>query len=166
MTCLYLHGYNSSLSAEKRTILKKHYTIVAPTINYDEDNINAVIEKAIAEQKINVIIGSSLGGYIGYYLAENFNIPCLLFNPAFASERTNEINFIKPETTYTKQAVTYIVLGKRDDVLDFQKTVSCIDGEIYDLKCYIKIHPSLQHQIPVNVFENEINNFFKINRLN
>src|SRR5690625_3209517 len=66
MNILYLHGLESKLSAEKREILKPYGNIFAPDLDYHK-NPNS-IESIIKDHEttpIDVVIGSSMGGFAG-----------------------------------------------------------------------------------------------------
>lgn len=83
MNILYLHGLDSSLNESKRAVLEDYGDVFAPDINYREDPNK--MQRLIVEFKdlnIEVIIGSSLGGFMGYHLADAFQVPTLVFNPA------------------------------------------------------------------------------------
>ena len=161
MTCLYLHGYNGSLSDEKLALLQKQYsTVIAPKIDYDTDDINAVIDAAIQNKSIDVFIGSSLGGYVAYYYSNFYSKACLLLNPAFASKRIKEIKFEIKEPEYYPQKLTYMVVGANDELINYQDTIESIClSEISDVDFLLRVHPTLKHQIPVAVFEKELKNF-------
>ena len=81
MKILYLHGLDSYLQDDRRAVLTPYGEIFAPTIDYrNAPNLFAELQKEYAE--VDVLIGSSLGGLIVYYLAQKLGKPCLLFNPA------------------------------------------------------------------------------------
>src|SRR5690554_5185129 len=85
MNILYLHGLNGSLSPEKREILEHYGNVFAPAIDYEKDSQSiATLSTSFNPQDINVIIGSSMGGFVGYYISNLFQCPALLFNPALA----------------------------------------------------------------------------------
>lgn len=91
---IYIHGYNSSgLSAKAR-----HYQrafgreqVFSPTLPTDSrlalDTLEQLIEQFIrlngdsASESLG-LIGSSLGGFWAVYLAELFQLPAVLINPA------------------------------------------------------------------------------------
>ncbi|MEO8773713.1 MAG: YqiA/YcfP family alpha/beta fold hydrolase, partial [Gelidibacter sp.] len=85
MNILYIHGLNSSLNEEKRLILERYGNVNAPTIAY-ENNPDRIrwLHNRYKDAEINVIIGSSMGGFAGFHLSKLLKVPALLFNPALA----------------------------------------------------------------------------------
>ncbi len=84
MKTLYIHGLDSYPVPEKTQIMKDAgLTVVALHINYREQlAVYETLKDTSIRKKVKFIIGSSLGGYLAYWLAEDLGLPCLLFNPA------------------------------------------------------------------------------------
>lgn len=83
-TILSLHGYESTAFPDRLKILQNEgYNILAPEMNYPKvQNLFKKTYDTYKNEKIDLIVGSSMGGYFGYYLATLLNVPALLFNPA------------------------------------------------------------------------------------
>lgn len=83
MNILFLHGLESKLSDEKRAILETYGTVIAPDLDY-KSNPDAIqnLYDEFKNQNINSIIGSSMGGFAGFHLANSLGIFALLYNPA------------------------------------------------------------------------------------
>ncbi|MBJ7552799.1 YqiA/YcfP family alpha/beta fold hydrolase [Marinomonas spartinae] len=93
-TLLYIHGFNSSELSEKATLLaqamRQHgvqeTAFLAPRLVWQPAKALAQLEAMITEQHSQgnrvTLIGSSLGGFYGCYLAEKYQIRCILVNPA------------------------------------------------------------------------------------
>ncbi|SBS28139.1 esterase YqiA [Marinomonas spartinae] len=93
-TLLYIHGFNSSELSEKATLLaqaiRQHgvqeAAFLAPRLVWQPAKALAQLEAMITEQHSQgnrvTLIGSSLGGFYGSYLAEKYQIHCILVNPA------------------------------------------------------------------------------------
>ena len=158
MNILYIHGLNSSLNLEKRAILERFGNIQAPAIDY-ENNANSItwLYNHYKDVKIDVIIGSSMGGFAGYHLSKLFKVPGLVFNPALA-ERSVFQNI--PHIPETNGSRITIVLGAKDDVVDPKSTLIFLGDLLKQPQDYnIQIRHDLEHQIPVDVFEEEIVRF-------
>lgn len=160
MTILYLHGLNGSLSPEKRALLERYGKVFSPSIDYeaDSESIARLIE-LYDSHDINVVIGSSMGGFAGYYISNAFQLPALLFNPALAERSvTQNIPEIKNETSVFK----HIVLGTKDRVVNPKQTLIFLADTLSNHPNYkVNIHNDLEHRIPIAVFEQEVNLFFK-----
>lgn len=82
---LYIYGYNSSSNSNTFKWLKEHLSNTdIYSISYDQENPSDSIDKLcdyILENTIDIIIGSSLGGWYAMHLATRFSLPCILINP-------------------------------------------------------------------------------------
>lgn len=159
MNILYLHGLDSSLNDEKRTILERFGTVFAPTIDYrnNPNTIKQVYEKfKNHDPEINVVIGSSMGGFAGYYISEVLNRPALLFNPALASRSVSQE---VPDTIISSLNLKHIILGAKDNVVDPNKTLQFL-SKITLAEYRIHTLLNLGHRIPVAVFEEAVEEFF------
>ena len=66
------------------------------------------------EHDIDFIVGSSLGGLLGYWLAEDLGVPALLYNPAFQFKHFP----LKIPKVYVAEGVRkFVVLGQRDQTV-------------------------------------------------
>lgn len=160
MNILYLHGLNGSLSSEKRLILEQYGDVYSPAIDY-ENAPNSILN-IITKYKtipVHVVIGSSMGGFAGYYVSNYFQSPALLFNPALV-KRSVKQNI--PEIEYKTSVVKHIVLGREDDVVNPKETLQFLANTL-DFKPEYNIHlcRDLAHRIPITVFKNEVGDFFR-----
>ncbi|WP_310991485.1 YqiA/YcfP family alpha/beta fold hydrolase [Aequorivita marina] len=159
MNILYLHGLDSSLNNDKRKILEKYGEVYAPQIDYRADsNSIATLLSKIENMVINTIIGSTMGGFAGYYIADALQIPALLFNPALAYRSVpQEIPSIKNSHSNFK----HIVLGAKDETIDPKSTLAFLSKSIGIDNYNINIRQDLAHRIPANIFKEEVKAFFK-----
>ncbi|RCW91466.1 YqiA/YcfP family alpha/beta fold hydrolase [Winogradskyella arenosi] len=159
MKILYIHGLNSLLSLEKRQILEQYGDVFAPTLNYKENpNAIADIIAQYADHSFQVIMGSSMGGFAGFYASNHFKCPALLFNPALSKRPvTQQI----PETLKTITHFKQLVLGTEDEVVNPKDTLQFI-ANLIDQQPQITLHlkNKLAHRIPLPVFKAEVEAFF------
>ena len=159
MTVLYLHGLESKLNPAKRTILEKYGKVIAPNLDYYNDpNVFDLLLNLIHDQEIDVVIGSSMGGFMGYYIANTIQKPALLFNPALpyrsVLQNVPELDILKPSR------LLHFALGDGDEIIkasDNLKWISENRNALSDIK--INIHSQMEHQIPVAIFEIEVGAF-------
>lgn len=85
---VYIHGFGSSAHGTKALILKELFKkegFIAPSLSYVPDlaieTLKDLIQSYLKYEKV-YLIGSSLGGYYATYLADFFNLPAVLINPA------------------------------------------------------------------------------------
>jgi hypothetical protein len=114
MRTLYLHGLDSHPIPAKNKIMKAAgLELTALHINYREKlGVYETMKDTAIRKKIEFIIGSSLGGYIGNILAEDLGLPCLLFNPAM--HYTDVFYSKMPVIKKSKCPARFIVLGEND----------------------------------------------------
>ncbi len=159
MKILYIHGLDSKLSEEKKTILEKFGTVLAPDLDYYDDSnaIESILGK-YEKEEINMVIGSSMGGFAAYYVSTVLEKPALLFNPAL---RKRSVEQTIPSVDINSYTLKYFVIGAQDDVVNPADTLNFI-SEIYNefTDFHLHIRPQLAHGIPLNVFEEEVKNFF------
>lgn len=158
MNILYLHGLDSKLSPEKRTILEKYGKVFAPDIDYYRDSgaIETILDM-YAGVEINTVIGSSMGGFAGYHVSNILFRPALLFNPAL--RKSSVPQDIRDDDAYNN--LKHIVIGQRDDVVSPANTLFFLSenfNPVTDL--YLRLVPRLGHRIPVELFEEEVESFF------
>ena len=116
MTILYLHGLESKLNPAKKAILEKFGLVIAPDLDYHNNpNIFDLLLKVNQEKEINVVIGSGMGGFMGYFIANTIKRPALLFNPALpyrpVQQNIPDFNPINSST------LLHLVLGGLDEII-------------------------------------------------
>jgi len=160
MNILYFHGLDSDLAPEKRIVLEKYGKVFSPAIDYrtEFNSIELLIEQ-FKNDKIQVVIGSSLGGFVGYYVADAYKIPALLFNPALNSRS------IKQKVPLSRDpylSFKQIVLGTDDDVVDPKGTFLFLSNNLQKHTNFdIHVRQGVGHRIAIDVFKEEVDKFFK-----
>lgn len=95
---LYIYGYNSSSNSNTFKWLKEHLPNTDMySISYDQENPSDSIDKLcdyILENTIDIIIGSSLGGWYTMHLASRFSLPCILINPVTDLTLKSTLEFV------------------------------------------------------------------------
>ncbi|MCZ4319688.1 alpha/beta hydrolase [Aequorivita viscosa] len=160
MNILYLHGLDGDLAPEKRTILEKYGKVFSPAIDYrtEYNSIELLVEQ-YKNENIKVVIGSSMGGFVGYYIADAYNLPSLLFNPALHTR-----SVYQKIPTYKNPYLSFkqIILGLHDDVINPKTTFAFLSKNLQEHTNYhIYVRQDLGHRIPVDIFKQEIDAFFK-----
>lgn len=163
MKILYLHGLESKLSDEKRIILEAYGKVIAPDLDYKSNpNVFQELYDFYLNHEINVIIGSSMGGFMGYYLANSLGLCAMLYNPALPYRNSIE-QIIPTHLLANLSPLLRIVLGGQDDVIKANDNLSFLSKNLVAQTDYsIVIKKDLAHQIPVDVFEEETKTFFEM----
>lgn len=162
MNILFLHGLESKLSDEKKIILENYGNVIAPDLDYksNPDMIHNLHDQ-YKNQNINTIIGSSMGGFTGFHLANSLGICALLYNPALPY-RNSVVQNIPFDLPKKQSPLMRIVLGGQDDVIQAKDNLAFLAQNCSDLDdCTIEIINALAHQIPVDVFQVQTEAFFE-----
>jgi|TARA_Y100000310_G_C20587990_1_gene766459 hypothetical protein len=157
MNILYLHGYKSSSGCEKVKWLQgEGHHVVNPQINYDDKRCFLKLFEFMSTpismfyyQKIDLIIGSSMGGYFAYELGKHFDIEVILFNPAFDSRP------VEPEMEKPGQCDPLVTLavGENDTVIDYEDTLKYLDE---NAACFFRpnyFRGKHGHRTPIDFFK-------------
>ncbi len=161
MTILYLHGLESKLSPAKRSILESFGTVIAPDMDYhNNQNVYDSIIELHAATNFDVVIGSSMGGFMSYYIANTVNCPALLFNPALPYRSVQQNIPELQSTAFT--SLLHFALGGKDDVIKANDNLAWIaSNRSLNTNYHISIHREMGHQISLDKFEIEVKEFFK-----
>lgn len=150
----FLHGLESPHISDKTEFLNKEFSFVyAPQMDYHDPNLFEKTLKEIQENKIDLIVGSSMGGWFAYCLSTITNIPTLLFNPALHSRSFNpqiSIGSFLPEQT--------LVLGIHDDLIKPADTVDYLAEKKIKGQIFLEENG---HRTPIDIFMKYVNNFVK-----
>ena len=156
---LFLHGLESSNNCDKTQFLKRRVELVAPSIDYSTDSLEEDLMQIVESFKPDLIIGSSMGGYVGLMLANYYNIDSIVFNPALHSRpiepKINKLISVDPYFNL----MPVVVLGMEDNVVDPAKTEDIL--EQCDFYCDIERVENLGHRIPIDVFVDIYNKYIK-----
>ena len=124
--CLYVHGLHSSVNLEKKNILEKYFqNVLALNLNYPQQHDAYDILKNLCKNgAVDFIVGSSFGGYLGFYLSRELQLPSILFNPALYFGYQDK-PFIKNKSNQSSP-FTYFVMGEQDDIIPMTTTTKFI----------------------------------------
>ena len=144
---LYLHGLESEQGGNKVSFLATKGMVYAPEMNYETLDLDEFIHTLGMP---DLIIGSSMGGYVADIIGSRLGSDVLLFNPALHSRE------IDPEYEYYNNGyIRTIVLGTEDNVInpELTKKLWSIHGNEAE---YDEIE-GMGHRTPLDVFVNMYN---------
>ena len=147
MHILYIHGLESSTNCDKVKWLRSQgHTVHNPKIDYKDPEAFFKVKRLAQKNIIDLIIGSSMGGYFAYAIATSTNQKCILLNPAVHSR-----SFDPENVTYgVCQPDITCVLGMNDDVINPEDTVKVLQFE----PRIEFIQTKHGHRTPVEVLKN------------
>lgn len=154
MKALYIHGLHSDPNPDKIKILEEAgLKVIAPFIDYDKEQ-GAVYNrvKAIAtEEQVDLIIGSSMGGFIGYWLAKDLVIPALLYNPALYFK---SVQAFIPELESNSNPPLFFCLGEKDKTVNPDEVKTYLQNQNPSFENIKIINASwLEHGIDLTTFK-------------
>lgn len=161
MKIAYLHGLESSIDQKdpKIKFLNKNFDkVYSPAINYKDENTFNKLYKDIKSLNPDLIVGSSIGGYVSYLIGSKLSIPVLLFNPAMVGRAFDPV----VDDSNLKKTKTDIRFGKGDSV------VSGIDVRKYFKDNKISFnHKGYDggHRVPADVFINSIKDVLRMSEI-
>lgn len=161
MKILFLHGLDTELTADKRAVLSQFGEVISPSIDY-RANMQVIqsLEKQYSSSNIGAVIGSSMGGFAGFYLSLLLDTPCLTFNPALPYRSVKQE---VPSISLDRRKYLQVVLGIQDEIIKSKDTMKFLRETLAkDTNARVHIINQLAHRIPLDIFETEVNLFFNM----
>jgi predicted esterase YcpF (UPF0227 family) len=148
MRIWYFHGLESKPGGKKVEFLHAKATMVfAPAMEYDNPDYFATLLAKAEQEKPDLVIGSSMGGYFADALASHTGTAVLLFNPALHS-RSKPIELEYGSNQYTRN----IVVGAKDAIINPEITRSMLTHFQN-----FWVEPNMEHRTPLPTFEIYVN---------
>ncbi|WP_291727116.1 YqiA/YcfP family alpha/beta fold hydrolase [Bernardetia sp.] len=121
MKTLWLHGMGASPNQEKIKLLESYgFEMYALHLKYNQDSFD-ILKEYCLKNEITFLVGSSHGGFLGFWLSEELALPCLLLNPAVSLRGKNKT---KPKNMSKLESPLCIVaLGEEDKQIDPKRTL-------------------------------------------
>ena len=144
---VYLHGLESESGGTKVSFLAEKGMVYAPAMDYK----NLDLDEFIYTLGIpDLIIGSSMGGYVADIIGSRLGVDVLLFNPALHS-REIDPGYEYYGNTYKRT----VVLGTEDHVIDPEVTKKL--WSVYGNHAKYDEVEGMGHRTPLDVFINMYN---------
>jgi predicted esterase YcpF (UPF0227 family) len=145
---LYLHGFSSCGKGVKSSVLKSYFgedEVLAENLPYAPLDAIRELENTIQSKNIDILIGSSLGGFYATYLAEKYALKAVLINPStepwqtlsahtgwqkrFCDEevfefKTSYLEALKVLKRSPQRGDYLVLLQSEDELLDYTKAQS------------------------------------------
>lgn len=148
MRIAYLHGLESQSNPDSPKIKFLNQISVetwTPQIDYRDPLVFTTLLEGITGFKPDLIIGSSMGGWMAYLIGNATGTQTLLFNPAVVSRS------FSPPVTQTPTLTTHhtLMLGRQDTTIPSEQITQWFaqQGQPYQVNRY----PD-GHSVPLAVF--------------
>ena len=148
---VYLHGLESKAGGPKVDFLATKGMVYAPEMDYETLDLYDLMGKI---GKPDLIIGSSMGGYIADIIGSQLGVDVLLFNPALHS-RSIEFDFDNGVGYGGEPYKRTIVLGTEDNVINPEITKKL--WPIHHNEAIFDEVEGMGHRTPLDVFINMYN---------
>ena len=153
---LYLHGLESKQGGPKVDFLANEFIVHAPKMDYTDPELNIKMFFTMQDFQPDLIIGSSMGGYVADILAQKYGTQAILFNPALHNRSFDPaIEPLIEGEQADLQKKKIVVLGKDDEVIPSYITKIIFENNRY----YEVILEEMGHQTPLNIFIDTINRY-------
>jgi len=139
----YLHGFRSSFDPMKSKIqaLSKLGAVNGPQIDYENDSLSEIEEKVCGVRPVgDVLIGTSLGGWLAAHCGIKYGIPFVAINPVTDPLVQSVGRYLKDVHEFHSFPTTgsrcgLILLDEADAVLDSHATNAML-GEAYHVEMF------------------------------
>ncbi len=147
MINLYLHGLNSTNVNDRTAWLQQYGKLFHPLVSYK--NLPATfqyLDHLVRRYRPQVIIGSSMGGYMAFHLGQYYHIPTILLNPALIMT-----NIIKPDNRLMAgDSMHHISIGIKDEIIPPVTTKLLLNKWQIPHKIY---EYDMGHETPIETFK-------------
>ena len=148
---VYLHGLESEPGGSKVSFLAEKGMVYAPAMDYETLDLHEFIYTLGMP---DLIIGSSMGGYIADIIGSQLGVDVLLFNPALHS-RNIDFDFDNGVGYGGEDYKRTIILGTEDSVINPEMTKKL--WPLYDNEAIFDEIEGMGHRTPLDVFINMYN---------
>lgn len=104
---MYIHGFMSGANGAKQRQLQKRfkgrYEVIAPELDADPDSSLAVINKLVKERRPDIIVGTSLGGFITLMCESDDDTQLVVVNPCMTPQTQIDRWKDEPQTYFCKR---------------------------------------------------------------
>jgi len=153
---LYLHGLESKQGGPKVDFLANEFIVHAPAMDYKNPNLSQQMDQIMEDFDPDLIIGSSMGGYVADILSTKYGKSAILFNPALHNwSLVPPIDYPVEGEQAESQKDKIVILGKEDDVIPSDITKLLLEGK----DNYHIFFKEMAHQTPLHIFIDVISNY-------
>lgn len=156
-TCVLYHGLGSQPALSRTQLLNKAgYNVISELFDYDAewdlDEGKSLFEKQLEVVKnVDLIIGISFGGYLGYQLSKATGKDLILINPALDRAKSKSLikDFDIPE--YNLPSNIEIFFGELDTTVPKQYCIDYLNRNNEPFEYHIL--EDMSHKVPDNYFK-------------
>jgi hypothetical protein len=153
MKAIWMHGMGGSPSQEKMQLMEQ-YGLSTSALHLDynrEPQRFEILRDYCLTNSIELLVGSSFGGFMGFWLSEELGLPCILLNPAVSLSNKNKT---KPSgVSHLKSTLCLVALGAKDEQVDPQRTLLFMEKDKREGKTiFTKVFENEGHGLSIEAF--------------
>ena len=153
MKVAFFHGLESAPRSFKNECLEEIFgaeNVFAPAMDYHQPEIFDDVLNHLKHNPVDLLIGSSMGGWFAHKLSTLLDIPTLLFNPA-----TSGRSFNPRIMSGNDMPTQHVIIGTQDEVIDpIENSLYFTEKNEGRKKFLLKIaYETIGHRIPDDIFE-------------
>lgn len=155
---VYLHGLESTNTGGKIMWAKSTYNIYNPSLDYKYLNkANVTLDDFIKQYShYDYFVGSSMGGFVAFYIATKLNKPVFLLNPSLVYDN-NKHPFLPP-TNIKYNNNMFVMFGKNDVVVKPNNTLNKL--KLFNVK-FNSVTLNTGHRFSLDEFKPYFNKWAK-----
>ena len=158
MIIFYFHGFGARMDESMNKVLSKFGDEIYPmNSSYSTqknliDSYGETVRSTKRGRNDILLVGSSLGAYMAFHIANHTQTPALLFNPTFNFRNGAEYVHYSPE--YKEQQILF---SEKDEFIDIKESLKYLNSVNMDEQ--VSILEGLTHIIPIDVFDKCFSSF-------
>ncbi len=155
MRTLFIHGMGARPKEwQLQCLIDNDLEPYALHLDYNNVPEYDILSKFIEKNKIEFLVGRSHGGYLSYWLSEQYGIPCLIINPHLSIRLRKQM---QPIITKRNCPICLTVLGSDDLVVDSERTLKFLEKEENQKKVLkIRILDGVGHPLDFDTFSEQV----------
>jgi hypothetical protein len=156
-TCVLYHGLGSKPALSREQLLNKiGYDVISEHFDYDlewdVDQGKSLFESQLEiVKKVDIIIGISFGGYLGYKLSKATGKDLLLINPALDRAKSQSIIKEFDIPLFNQKSNIEIFFGEFDTSVPKEYAIEFLKNKGENFKYHII--KNMMHRVPDNYFK-------------
>lgn len=144
MNIFYIHGFRSSFQPESNKMkgLEKLGSVYGVNVDYESPTFLHELKATITNHSppIDLLVGTSMGGWSCMVLGPHFGIPFIAYNPAVEPQKTLKRHkdlsseFAERFSSPPAGGAGMIVVSEDDDIIDPQMTLDLYSDKYFTVK--------------------------------
>lgn len=155
MRTLFLHGMGARPKEwQLQSLIDLGLEAYALHLDYSRVPEFDILSEYIEKHNIEFLVGRSHGGYLAFWLAQKYSLPCLIINPHFSLRLKKQMDY---EINDSDFPICLVVLGSDDVTVDSHRSLKYLSEKRFENKnikvCTLK---GVGHPLDYDTFNNSV----------